>query len=333
MLAPRSPWSLALLAALLPAGAAACEVVAGIRDIELATDAGNDDAGVGGGDGDAQVDADAPDGAVCHRGGAAASVVCDCSERIDTDRDGYFTCDVDPKKVDCDDSDAKVHPGAAEICNGKDDDCNGSTDDVPAQLHGSLSAPADAHWVAAGNAVLTASGATLTNDAVGQTGAVWWKTPYTFDAFDMNATFTIEAKPDGADGCAFGWVPGVTVPGIGAGNGYGLGGLGGYGVAIDTYQNAGEPPVPFLVVLGANASPYTIPNVRDGRPHTMRVQLVAGAVNVWIDTIQYVKHLAIPNYAPFTGYWGFAAGGGNAFEAHYVSDLMMSFPNGQGCRP
>ena len=40
----------------------------------------------------------------------------------------------------------------------------------------------------------TDAGATLTEDVVGQTGAVWWKTPYTFDAFDMTATFTIREQ-------------------------------------------------------------------------------------------------------------------------------------------
>jgi alpha-tubulin suppressor-like RCC1 family protein len=32
------------------------------------------------------------------------------------------------RSSDCDDSDAQVHPGAAERCNGKDDDCNGYSD-------------------------------------------------------------------------------------------------------------------------------------------------------------------------------------------------------------
>lgn len=47
----------------------------------------------------------------------------------DRDGDGYgIGCERGP---DCNDSDAKVHPGAAEVCNNfKDDDCSGKVDDV-----------------------------------------------------------------------------------------------------------------------------------------------------------------------------------------------------------
>ncbi|MDB4939487.1 MAG: putative lipoprotein [Labilithrix sp.] len=321
---------LSFVVLLLSLGIAACEIVAGIHDIQLTADAAD------AGDAEApSVDTGAPDAAICHRGGAAASTVCDCAERIDSDRDGHMACAVDPKEVDCNDTDPQMHPGATESCNGKDDDCNGAVDDVPALLHGSLVAPVDAHWAAVGNAVLgTTNGAQLTKDAVGETGAVWWSAPYRFDAFDMTATFAIQNKPDGADGCAFGWVPSLGAPGVGSGNGYGLGGLGGYAVAIDTYQNPGEPPAPFLKVFGGGVdATFTIPNVRDGRNHTMRVTLDAGRLNVWIDAFKYVTDFAMKDYVPFTGYWGFAAGGGNAFEAHYLSDMMMTFPNGQGCVP
>ncbi len=46
---------------------------------------------------------------------------------VDADGDGY------PETVDCDDSNAEVHPGASEVCNGIDDDCDGAADlQVPA---------------------------------------------------------------------------------------------------------------------------------------------------------------------------------------------------------
>src|SRR6185436_9548112 len=42
---------------------------------------------------------------------------------FDLDEDGVFS------DTDCNDSDAAIHPGASETCNGLDDDCNGTIDD------------------------------------------------------------------------------------------------------------------------------------------------------------------------------------------------------------
>ena len=42
----------------------------------------------------------------------------------DDDADGYTTAD------DCDDGDASIHPGAAEVCDHRDSDCNGLFDDA-----------------------------------------------------------------------------------------------------------------------------------------------------------------------------------------------------------
>lgn len=61
---------------------------------------------------------------------------------LDADGDGFgdpeatvVDCDLPEGAVDnaedCDDSDAAVHPGAEELCNGVDDDCNERIDDEP----------------------------------------------------------------------------------------------------------------------------------------------------------------------------------------------------------
>ena len=43
---------------------------------------------------------------------------------VDVDMDGYTVCD-----GDCNDQNAAIHPGAAEICNGLDDNCDGTVDE------------------------------------------------------------------------------------------------------------------------------------------------------------------------------------------------------------
>jgi hypothetical protein len=74
----------------------------------------------------------------CERGVASAAT--------DADGDGYRWCD------ECDDQNAAVHPGAAEICgNGIDDNCNGLIDEgcgadggADSGLGGGIDAGADA---------------------------------------------------------------------------------------------------------------------------------------------------------------------------------------------
>ncbi len=58
-------------------------------------------------------------------------------EGFDVDADGYTTCGSDPTSpgtppdptaADCDDAEARVHPGAAEVCDALDNDCDGVVD-------------------------------------------------------------------------------------------------------------------------------------------------------------------------------------------------------------
>ncbi len=274
-------------------------------------------------------------------------------EGFDKDNDGFYSCAHGTIAVDCDDSDATIHPGASETCNGKDDDCNGKIDEIPAALVGSLTAPVNPHWKLTG-APLAATisdtvgvgWAQLNTDTTGQSGGLWWNGVYTFDSFDMTSTIWIQNKPSGADGMAFAWVAGTTVPGAGYGSYYGAGGLTaaaqlGYAIGIDTYANTGDLPAPFLVVMDtANPSAplavRALPNIRDGAAHIFRVKFEAGQVSVWIGTdgvvTNYISNLALPG-TPIVGHWGFTGGTGGSSEAHWVKDITMSFPTGQGCVP
>jgi len=117
------------------------------------------------------------------------------------------------------------------------------------------------------------------------------------------------------------------------GAGLGIVGLGGWGVAIDTYQNSGDPAAPYLMVVdsaGDRLTTATIPDVRDGQSHTMRIQFQTPTVTVWIDSNEYVG-FAIPNYVPFVGHWGFTAATGSSSEQHFVTGISMTFPSGEGC--
>ena len=265
-------------------------------------------------------------------------------EGFDADNDGFYACAHGTIPVDCDDTIATIHPGAPETCNTKDDDCNGVIDDIPATLNGQLTSPINPHWQLAGSAGLGAAGsaaagwAQLTPDSPDQSGALWWNALYNFDVFDVSSTFWIQQKANGADGMTFAWVMGGNVNQVGGGaGGLGIAGLQGYSVVIDTFTNAGEPAAPYLAIMQNAATPVplataVIPDVRNSTEHRLRVTLgIGGKVSVWIDTVNRINEFVIPGYTPFTGHWGFTGATGGASEAHWVKDITMSFPNGQGC--
>jgi hypothetical protein len=113
--------------------------------------------------------------------------------------------------------------------------------------------------------------------------------------------------------------------------------MSGYAVVIDTFENPGEPPCPFLAVEDISTATHLIraglPQIRDNANHTFRVQLDSGKVSAWIDLVNYVFQFSLPGYLPYAGHWGFTASTGGESTAQWVTAISMSFPKGQGCVP
>lgn len=57
----------------------------------------------------------------------AADVVQPVTKKVDNDGDGFY--DSTPQPGDCNDNDPNVHPGATEICDGKDNNCTDGIDE------------------------------------------------------------------------------------------------------------------------------------------------------------------------------------------------------------
>lgn len=68
-------------------------------------------------------------GDLCYFCPTDSNTACSGPACLDADRDNYYAQDGCGTLVDCNDNDAVINPGAAEICtDGKDNNCNGSID-------------------------------------------------------------------------------------------------------------------------------------------------------------------------------------------------------------
>jgi hypothetical protein len=304
-------------------------------------------------------------GISCKSGFACSKGNC-VPDSTDEDKDG-----VTVGQKDCDDADPDRHPGATEICNGKDDDCDGQTDegfdkdgdgyftcalgnkkadcnDIKGQgeaVHDN-SLPgtpvvndkftADGKWAYAGGTVRSLVNQTwwarLTTDGGNSTGALYWPSEYDFDRFEAKATVSLNFPTTSLnEGIAFVWAKGINTKVAGTKYGLSNTGVEGYGVVV------GGDTSPFVAIIDAGGYKFetkpTTSDLRDGKAHTLAVSLKDGKITVTFDTQVAIKEFALPfgGYVPFKGRFGYTASAGTKPQNYYVTNVSMTFPNGQSC--
>lgn len=188
-----------------------------------------------------------------------------------------------------------------------------------------------APWLLRGMSAAANPGVRLTPSAGGAAGALYWDAPFTFDRFDISFSYAITtdaASTSGpGDGMTFAWISAATAPDVVATPGGGLGvlALTGWGVAIDVYPNVeyGDQPTPNISIrntVDMTTVAATAANAAliDGNTHLVRVRLANGSVTVSLDGADVLGPTALPNYVAYSGYFGFGAATGGAFEEHKV---------------
>jgi hypothetical protein len=60
----------------------------------------------------------------------------------------------------------------------------------------------------------------------------------------------------------------------------------------------------------------------DGSEHLLRVRLDDGKLTVSLDDSDVLGPVVLPNYVPFTGYFGFGVGTGSAFEDDVLTRVV-----------
>jgi hypothetical protein len=258
----------------------------------------------------------------------------------DVDADTYgdaaaalLSCEVPPGYVerdgDCDDLRADVSPEGVEICNERDDDCNGATDELSRAIN-FASAPTDMR--VNGSASFT-SGLLQLTPAAGGTGTAFFLDPIPGDRFRASFRFSTGGGPgDGGDGMAFVFLDSTDPTLVGRGRSeLGYGGLPGYGVEVDTYNNSGWDPTGNHVAvmntgtLGKFEGNNTVPIFENTGWHTMVIEFTAPRTHVWVDGVEALD-VDVYGYPTAELLLGFTAATGVGRNYHRVDDLVIDCP-------
>jgi hypothetical protein len=205
-------------------------------------------------------------------------------------------------------------------------------------------APPRAPWVLGGFARWRAPVVELTPDLPNAAGLLVWERPMTFDRLSVELAFSIAPGTVGpvagaGDGLALAWVAGSRAPERrGAGQDMGLEGASGFKVMIDTYRNPSDPDAPYVALMRTDtraplAQSEALPQLVDGREHTMRVELDGGVVTATVDGRRTFEPTRIRGYEPFSGYLVIAAGTGGATAVHTVTRVSVRAAGSAPCHP
>jgi hypothetical protein len=212
-----------------------------------------------------------------------------------------------------------------------------------------LPALAPAGWTFNGSAVPTDAGAVLTPISPGELGTVFYNDRLPVD--DLTVTFEFRISPGGSgtcdggvtgDGMAFAiQTSGANQLGGPRGN-FGVVGLGGYAVELDTFDDTGcDQPIdhvaidridapcnsgqPVMLATFLNSMSPKQHWLADCKLHTGQVTIKNGMMSVLVDGAPAVS-LQLPGLAD-GGYWvGFGAGTGTEYSRQQVSNVTVSFP-------
>lgn len=163
-------------------------------------------------------------------------------------------------------------------------------------------------------------------------GMLWTLERYPATRFTFEMDFTIGGG-NGADGMAMAWISdGPYAEGWG-GPRFGIGGLTGFYVEVDTFTNTSfGDPARQHIALGRTSSTTDVEHIaisgpvkelrNTETPLRLRLELDQGAAEIYLDDA-LVLTASIANYQPFEATFGAGAGTGGSWDEHVVHRLAL----------
>jgi len=165
------------------------------------------------------------------------------------------------------------------------------------------------------------------------TGTVMHRQRMRADTFTLQMVFEVGTDDSGpADGMAMGWFDEESSAAGLFGRSLGYIGLLGYAVAIDTFQNPGEPSpnhVALVRTLGGAAEDFEVigettdvPAFNRTGPHAVTLEFDMGSAKVFVDGAM-VLTATVADYQPFDATFGFTGANGDNVGNQDVLDVQM----------